>query len=135
MGPRGQGRGDAVEAEDAVRRGAAPADDGAGALHDQRRSPVTAHDALVQQGAMSQLLLWFSLAEVISSVAVIQMLNGSGRKPGDFALDPLGFLKDKPEAEVAEMELRELKNGRLAMLAFSGVVTQAVLTQGPFPYV
>jgi len=26
-------------------------------------------------------------------------------------------------------------NGRLAMIAFSGVVTQAVLTHGPFPYV
>ncbi len=48
---------------------------------------------------------------------------------------PLGFLKGKSEEEVNEMKLREIKNGRLAMLAFSAVVTQAVLTQGPFPYV
>mmetsp|Transcript_8927 Transcript_8927/g.12701 ORF Transcript_8927/g.12701 Transcript_8927/m.12701 type:complete len:213 (+) Transcript_8927:383-1021(+) len=96
---------------------------------------VTAHDALVQQGAMGQLFLWISLTEVISSVAVIQMLEGSGRKPGDFGLDPIGFLKGKSEEEIAEMELKEITHCRLAMFAFSGVVTQAVLTQGPFPYV
>lgn len=96
---------------------------------------VTAHDALIEQGAMSQLFLWIGLAEVISTVALVQMLEGSGRKPGDYGLDPVGFLAGKSDEEIARMELRELKNGRLAMLAFSGVVTQAVLTQGPFPYV
>lgn len=98
-------------------------------------SSVTAHDALVEQGAMSQIFLWCGLAEVIGTVAVLQMLEGSGREPGDYGLDPLGFLKGKTEEEANEMKLREIKNGRLAMLAFSGVVTQAVLTQGPFPYV
>mmetsp|Transcript_27951 Transcript_27951/g.34497 ORF Transcript_27951/g.34497 Transcript_27951/m.34497 type:complete len:206 (+) Transcript_27951:76-693(+) len=97
---------------------------------------VTAHDALVQQGAMGQLFLWFGLAETLASVALIQMLyEDSGRAPGDYGLDPIGFLKGKSEEEVNRMKLREVKNGRLAMLAFSGVVTQAVLTQGPFPYV
>lgn len=96
---------------------------------------VTAHDALVKYGAMGQLLLWFSLAEIISSVAVIQMLQGSGREPGDFGLDPVGFLKGKSKAEVDDMKLKEITHCRLAMFAFSGMVTQAVLTQGPFPYV
>ena len=96
---------------------------------------VTAHDALVEQGAMSQLLLWISLAEALSTVAVIQMLEGSGRQPGDFGLDPIGFLKGKSEEEVNDMKLKEITHCRLAMLAFSGMVTQAVLTQGPFPYV
>lgn len=96
---------------------------------------VTAHDALVKYGAMGQLLLWISLAEVISSVAVIQMLNGSGRAPGDFGLDPIGFLKGKSDKEVEDMKLKEITHCRLAMMAFSGMVTQAVLTQGPFPYV
>ena len=90
----------------------------------------------MQQGAFSQLFLWITIAEVISTVALIQMLyEESGREPGDFGLDPLGFLTGKSEEEKNEMKLREIKNGRLAMLAFSGVVTQAVLTQGPFPYV
>lgn len=96
---------------------------------------VTAHDALVEQGAMGQIFLWISLAETLSTVAVIQMLQGSGRQPGDFGFDPLGFLKDKSEEEIKEMQMKELTNGRLAMLAFSGILTQAVLTQGPFPYV
>ena len=96
---------------------------------------ATAHDALVEQGAMGQILLWVSLMETFRSVAVIQMLQGSGREPGYFGFDPLGFSKNKSDAEVETMKLKELTNGRLAMLAFSGVVTQAVLTQGPFPYV
>jgi hypothetical protein len=94
---------------------------------------VTAHDALIQQGAMAQLLLWISLAETVSTVAVIQMLEGSGRAPGDFGLDG-GFLKGKGETYIAEMKEKELVHCRLAMFAFSGMVTQAVLTQGPFPY-
>lgn len=84
---------------------------------------------------MSQIFLWCGLAEVISTIAVIQMLEGSGRAPGDYGFDPLGFLKGKSEEDVNEMKLREIKNGRLAMLAFSGIITQSVLTQGPFPYV
>jgi hypothetical protein len=97
---------------------------------------LTAHDALVQQGAMSQIFLWCAVFETVASISLIQILyEESGRAPGDFGLDPLGFLKGKSEEEVDQMKLREIKNGRLAMLAFSAVVTQSVLTQGPFPYV
>jgi hypothetical protein len=96
---------------------------------------VTAHDALVEYGAMGQLFLWFGLAEVISFVALQQMLEGSGRQPGDFGLDPIGFLSGKDKAYVDEMKLKEITHCRLAMMAFSGMVTGAVLTQGPFPYV
>jgi len=96
---------------------------------------VTAHDALVQSGAMSQMLLWFSFAEVFASVAIVQMLEGSGRKPGYFGFDPLKLMTGKSEAQQAEMQLKEITNGRLAMLAFSGVVTQAVLTGESFPYI
>jgi len=97
---------------------------------------VTAHDALVQQGAMSQIFLWCGVFETVASISLIQMMyEDSGRAPGDFGLDPLGFLNGKSDEEVDRMKLREIKNGRLAMLAFSAVVTQSVLTQGPFPYV
>ena len=81
----------------------------------------TAHDALVTSGAMGQMLLFFGLGEIIAWLALSQMLEGSGRAPGDFAFDPMNFLKGKSDAEKEAMQLKELKNGRLAMLAFSGV--------------
>ena len=94
---------------------------------------VTAHDALVQYGGMGQLLLWISFAEIVSSFAVMQMLNGSGREPGYFGLTG-GFFKNKTQAQIDDLKLKEIVHSRLAMFAFSGMVTQAVLTQGPFPY-
>ena len=41
---------------------------------------VTAHDALVENGAMGQILLFVGLAEMVSWIAISQMLQGSGRK-------------------------------------------------------
>eukprot|EP00978_Attheya_sp_CCMP212_P042888 scaffold269909_cov67-Attheya_sp.AAC.1 len=96
---------------------------------------ATAHDTLVSTGAMGQIFLWCSVLEVVSTMGVMQMMGGSGRKPGDFGFDPLGFKNNKTPEQLEEMELKELTNGRLAMMAFSGIVTQSVLTQGGFPYV
>ena len=96
---------------------------------------ATAHDACVKQGSLQQIFLFIAILEMLSWLSVSQMLQGSGREPGDFGLDPLNFLKDKSEEEINRMKLRELKNGRLAMFAFSGVVTQSVLTGHGFPYV
>lgn len=93
---------------------------------------LAAHDVAVKSGALAQILIWTSIAEAISVIAVSQMLEGSGRQPGDFKFDPLGFAKD--EASLKKLQLNELKNGRLAMLAFSGIVTQAALTGHSFPY-
>jgi hypothetical protein len=54
---------------------------------------VTAlHDAAVKQGAMQQLLIWLGLLEIFGAVAIIQMLQGSDRQPGDFGFDPLGLV-------------------------------------------
>ena len=43
--------------------------------------------------------------------------------PGDVGFDPLG-LKPTDPAEFAEMQTKELQNGRLAMLAAAGFMAQ-----------
>lgn len=96
-------------------------------------SPITAHDALVQAGSMNQILLWAGFAEVFGTAALIQTLEGSGRAAGDFGLDG-GLLKNKSVAQVDAMKLKEITHCRLAMLAFGGMVTQAVLYQNGFPF-
>jgi len=92
---------------------------------------LEAHDACVASGAMSQLLLWIGLLEVVSAIGIDQMLRGSGREAGDYGFDPLGFSKN---GKLEELQMKELANGRLAMFAFGGVVTQSVLTGNTFPY-
>lgn len=93
---------------------------------------LEAHDAAVATGSMSQILLWLGLLEVVSAIKISQMMGGSGGAPGDYAFDPIGFGADPVKLE--KLQMKELANGRLAMLAFSGMVTQAVLTGNDFPY-
>lgn len=45
---------------------------------------LAAHDVAVKSGALPQILLWTSVLEIVSSIAIAQMLEGSGRQPGDF---------------------------------------------------
>ena len=60
------------------------------------------------------------------------MMDGSlERDAGDFGFDPLGLLTPATEAKYKEAEL---VHGRLAMLAFSAVVTQSALGKAEFPY-
>lgn len=49
------------------------------------------------------------------------------RAPGDLGFDPLGCGKD-PQA-FARRQLVEVKNGRLAMIAFGGMIHQQLLTK------
>lgn len=94
-------------------------------------SSVAAHNAAVSWGGMSQILATVTVLEFVSVIAVYQMLNGSDRKPGDYSFDPLNLSKGKVDKT---MELKEIENGRLAMVAFAGIVTQAVVTEKGFPY-
>lgn len=97
----------------------------------------SAHDVLVSQGSMGFLLLAVGFIEFCMNAVLVEVAKGeSDREAGDFNLDPLQFLKDKSPEEVNRMKLRELLNGRLAMLAFAGVATQTSLEGGvhTFPY-
>lgn len=49
---------------------------------------------------------------------------------GDLGFDPLGQLKGKSQSQVNDLKLKELKNGRLAMIAIMGIVIQYILFDG-----
>eukprot|EP00538_Stauroneis_constricta_P007250 CAMPEP_0119562892 /NCGR_PEP_ID=MMETSP1352-20130426/21842_1 /TAXON_ID=265584 /ORGANISM="Stauroneis constricta, Strain CCMP1120" /LENGTH=207 /DNA_ID=CAMNT_0007611395 /DNA_START=38 /DNA_END=661 /DNA_ORIENTATION=- len=91
---------------------------------------IDAHDALPD--SMIQIFAWISFLEACTFPALANM-NNYDRQPGDFSFDPLGFY---PEDEAAQkrLQLVELKNGRLAMIAIGGMVTQATMTGHGFPY-
>ena len=103
-----------------------------GDVHDV--STIAAHDAGVAAGSMQQILLWTHFAEILGTKAVIEMYEGSGRTPGYFGFDPLKLSEGKSDKVQMELRQKELNNGRLAMLAFSGLVTQSVLYGKDFPY-
>jgi len=94
---------------------------------------ATAHDALAEKGVMGNALVWIGIAEMVSYIGVAEMLQGSGREPGYFGLGTK-FLEGKSKEQVDKIKYQEIMNGRLAMLAFSGMVTQSVLYDKGFPY-
>merc|ERR1719476_590638 len=95
-------------------------------------STIDAHDVLVKFGAMPQMQVWLGYAELFGFLAIIKMMEyKTDRKPGDFGLRAF-YPKD--EKGQYDMQMKELRNGRLAMLAFSGIVTAAVLTGKPWPF-
>jgi len=91
-------------------------------------SVVAAHDVAVKSGALSQINLFISAFEIISIKAVKETMEGSARAPGYFGFDPLKFSTGKSDAVKADLAEKELANGRLAMLAFSGMITQVCTT-------
>lgn len=71
--------------------------------------------------------------ELAGGAAIYDQAKGSGRASGEFSFDPLGLGKDPKKR--ARYETSEIKNGRLAMLAFSGLVTAAAaFPDKSFPY-
>lgn len=91
---------------------------------------IDAHDALPD--SMIQIFGWISFVETCSWAALANM-NEFDRAPGDFGFDPLKIKPKDPE-KFQEMQLKELKNGRLAMIAIGGMVAGAAVTGNGFPY-
>mmetsp|Transcript_2578 Transcript_2578/g.5984 ORF Transcript_2578/g.5984 Transcript_2578/m.5984 type:complete len:267 (-) Transcript_2578:115-915(-) len=91
---------------------------------------IDGHDKLNGQvGVNFQILFWIALIEFCCAKKVFEW--NSLETAGDYGLT--AFFPQDEEGQ-KRMRLSELKNGRLAMIAFSGAITQAVLTQHSFPW-
>jgi hypothetical protein len=88
------------------------------------------HDAAIKSGALWQVLWFIGLLEV---PFLLKLANGSIDGTGDIGFDPLG-LKQDSEA-FSKNQLAEIKNGRLAMIAISGMTHHYFLTgKGPLQF-
>merc|ERR1719445_194275 len=65
------------------------------------------------------------------NVTMETMFEDPDRVPGDFGFDPLGLSKNKTPEQMEKLQLQELKNGRLAMLAIGGMIHHNFVTGEP----
>jgi Chlorophyll A-B binding protein len=49
---------------------------------------------------------------------------------GDLGFDPMGQMKGKSAQQINDLKLKEVKNGRLAMIAIIGMITQNIIFDG-----
>ncbi|CAE7767057.1 LCMT1, partial [Symbiodinium pilosum] len=90
---------------------------------------IDAHEAFRgASGVNAQILFWISIVELCCAKKVFEW--NSLEVAGDYGLT--NWFPSDEEGQ-KKMRLSELKNGRLAMLAFAGAVTQAALTRGGAP--
>merc|ERR1719231_497868 len=93
-------------------------------------NPIEAVSSVPPEGLL-QIVAFVSWLEIVSNKGKFSMSDmfEDGRAPGDLGFDPLKFGDNT--ATRARLELAELKNGRLAMLAFSGMIHQTFVTGKP----
>lgn len=74
------------------------------------------------------LMAWFEF-KYNDSYTMMGMFEDPKKIPGNVGFDPLKFGENKATRE--KLEMQELTHGRLAMLAFSGMVHQTFVTGKP----
>lgn len=80
---------------------------------------------------MLQIILGMGIVEWWTNngkVTMEDMFSDPKRVPGNLGFDPLGMGKGSPSED---MQLKEIENGRLAMLAISGMIHHNIVTGGP----
>lgn len=111
---------------------ALPGYDGPGSLYPgYSPNAVEAFSSVPVEGLL-QIVLFMAWAEIKfnkGNYSMTTMFADKSRVPGDVGFDPLHFGDNKETRE--KLELAELKNGRLAMIAFSGMIHQTFVTGKP----
>jgi light-harvesting complex I chlorophyll a/b binding protein 4 len=74
------------------------------------------------------LLEWWSNK---GNMTMENMFSDPARVPGNLGFDPIGYAKGKSPAEMEKLEMQEIKNGRLAMLAIGGMIHHNWITGEP----
>jgi len=94
-------------------------------------NPVEAVSSVPPEGLL-QILATMAYLEIKANGEKYHMrvmFEDPNRKPGNIGFDPLRF-GDNPKSR-ERLEYQELKHGRLAMLAFSGMINQVFITGKP----
>lgn len=71
--------------------------------------------------------------QILSFIGVIELATWDktfGDSAGDLGFDPLKLSKGKSEAQMEDLQLKEIKNGRLAMIGIMGLLAQNIATGG-----
>ncbi|KAI2494202.1 chlorophyll A-B binding protein [Fragilaria crotonensis] len=74
---------------------------------------------------MLQIILWMGVLEFWTNkgnVTMENMFSDPARVPGNLGFDPMGLSVGKTKEEQELLQYKEIKNGRLAMLAIGGMV-------------
>jgi len=84
--------------------------------------------------SMAQIVVWMGVLEFWTNkgnVTMENMFEDPDRVPGELGFDPMGLSSGKSQEEKDEMALKEIKNGRLAMLAIGGMIHHNWITGEP----
>mmetsp|Transcript_6716 Transcript_6716/g.11289 ORF Transcript_6716/g.11289 Transcript_6716/m.11289 type:complete len:196 (-) Transcript_6716:1717-2304(-) len=74
--------------------------------------------------------------QVLSFIGCIELatwdktFTSDAASAGDFGFDPMNMSKGKTEAQMNTLKLKEIKNGRLAMIGIIGMLAQNIATNG-----
>ena len=89
------------------------------------------HDQFVKNGALQQILLFTSLWEIVVGIPALAESMQGNREPGWYGFDPLKLGGERGSEQWKRMCAAELRNGRLAMIAFGGFFHAQLLTKQP----